>query len=108
MIKKPAPVSTGVNFGSLDFYVAGGGLPEGDYCWTSLDVKQHQATDRTTGVARGESRLGVIITLQPLHDLSPEATREQFYSFGTGADKSYAPNPETGKGIVAIPGGPAA
>lgn len=102
-----AAASAGVNFGSLDMYVAGGGLPEGDYVWTELTVKMHQATDRTTGANKGAPRLGVMITMLPLHDPKDENMREQFYSLGSSADKSFAPNAETGKGIVPVPGGPA-
>lgn len=104
--KKTAPVATGVNFGSLDMYVAGGGLPEGDYIWADLDVRMHQATDRVTGSNKGAARLGVMITLLDLNNPVEETMRTQFYSFGTGADKSFAPN-AAGTGIVPVPGGPA-
>ena len=104
--KTTAPVATpGVNFGSLDMYVAGGGLPEGKYVWANLDVRMHQSTDRQTGVNKGAPRLGVMITLLPLENPVEEAMREQFYSFGSTADKSFAPNKE-GTGIVPVPGGP--
>ena len=100
-LKKAVPAaqaSAGVNFGSLDMYVAGGGLPEGDYIWTSLDVCMYQAKTQA-GVARGPARLGVMITLLPLHDPKPENERTQFYSFGSNADKSFVPN-DTGKGLA--------
>lgn len=96
---------TGVNFGSLDMYVAGGGLPEGDYVFSDLSVQMYQAQTQA-GVARGPARLGVMITLIPLSDPREENARTQFYSMGGSADKSFAPNPETGKGIVPVPGGP--
>ena len=94
----------GVNFGDLDMYVAGGGLPEDDYLMRELNVEMYQATTQA-GVVRGPSRLGVMITFQSLTD--PEADeRKQFYSMGSNASKSFAPNPDTGKGVVPIPGGP--
>lgn len=104
-LKKTAPVSAGVNFGSLDMYVAGGGLPEGDYVMADLTAQMFQAKNKTTGVTKGEARLGVMITFLPMSDPTEENKREQFYSLGGAADKSFAPNPETGKGIVPIPGG---
>lgn len=100
-----AAAPAGVNFGSLDFYVAGGGLPDGDYIAVDHSAVMYQAKSQQ-GVSKGPPRLGVMITFQPMHDLTPEAQRTQFYSMGTNADKSFAPNPETGKGIVAVPGGP--
>lgn len=104
-LKKPAPAAhAGVNFGSLDMYVAGGGLPEGDYVMADLTVQMYQAETKA-GVKRGEPRLGVMITFLPLHDPKEENARTQFYSMGGAADKSFAPNPETGKGLVPIPGG---
>lgn len=99
-----APMASGVNFGSLDMYAAGGGLPEGDYIMADLTVQMFQAQNQA-GVSRGPARLGVMITFLPLNDPKEESAREQFYSMGGSADKSFAPNPETGKGIVPVPGG---
>lgn len=101
--KKPAaaPAPAGVNFGSADMYVAGGGLPEGDYVWTDLNVQIFEGF----GAVKGKPRLGVMITMQSLNDLTADP-RQQFYSMGGSADKSFAPNPVTGKGLVAVPGGP--
>ena len=101
-----APAPVGVNFGSLDMYAAGGGLPEGNYCWTELVCQMFQAVN-AAGQSKGASRLGVMITLQNLADLSDAGKHTQFYSMGTKAHLSFAPNAETGKGVVAVPGGPA-
>lgn len=103
LLKKTAPAPAGVNFGSLDFYVAGGGLPEGNYVWLHMDVRMHSGF----GEKKGIPRLGIFIQMLPLDNPVEEAMREQFYSFGSAADKSYAPNAE-GTGIAAVPGGPAA
>lgn len=104
--KKPTPAAVeGVNFGSLDFYVAGGGLPEGDYA-LEFNVEMFQATDNL-GNNRGPARLGVQVTAYSLNDTTADP-RKQFYSMGSNADKSFAPNPETGKGLVAVPNAPAA
>lgn len=100
LAKKTAPAS-GVNFGSLEMYVAGGGLPEGNYIWANMDVRMHSGF----GEKKGVPRLGVMITLLPLDNPVEEAAREQFYSFGSAADKSFAPN-ATGTGVAPIPGGP--
>jgi hypothetical protein len=99
---KAAPVQ-GVAFGDLDLYTSGGGLPEGDYVWKDLTVQMYQGTDKQ-GVSKGPSRLGVMITLVPL-DGGEE--RVQFYSMGSKAHESFQPNPETGKGVIPVPGGPA-
>ena len=101
----PAPVA-GINFGSLDMYAAGGGLPDGDYILEDLTVQMYQAQTQG-GISKGPQRLGVMITLRPLSEPTEENKRTQFYSMGGKADQSFAPNPETGKGLVAIPGAPA-
>jgi len=101
--KQQAGKAVGFNFGDLSNYSSGGGIPEGDYVWTDLSVQMYQAKKQDTGANVGPARLGVMITLVPL---AGGDERTQFYSLGSNADKSWAPNPETGKGIVAIPGGP--
>ena len=101
-----APAPAGANFGSLGFYQMGGGLPEGDYVMADLTVQMYQAENKQ-GVKRGPARLGVMITFQEMANPGEEM-RTQFYSMGTNSHLSWAPNPETGKGIVPIPGGPGA
>lgn len=97
----------GVNFGELSFYAAGGGVPPGDYA-LEFSVQMFQATTQT-GVSRGPARLGVMVHAHSLTDPAHtgDGAYSQFYSMGSSADKSFAPNPETGKGLVAVPGGPA-
>lgn len=100
-------VSTLVNIGDLDTdYSAGGGLPEGDYRLT-FDVMMEP--DRKDGQARKQQpRLGVLLTATPANTSTGEPIDEpktKFYSFGGKAHLSFAPDPNTGKGIVAIPGG---
>jgi hypothetical protein len=104
-IKKTAapPAPTGINFGDLDMYVAGGGIPDGDYIARDFTVQMYQAKN-AAGANQGPPRLGVMITYLPLADPKPDNERTQFYSMGGKADQSFAPNPETGKGLVAIPG----
>ncbi len=97
-------VVAGVNFGDSDMYVAGGGLPEDDYLMRELNIEMYQAQTQA-GVTKGPARLGVMITFQSLTDGAADE-RKQFYSMGSNAHKSFAPNPDTGKGIVPIPGGP--
>jgi hypothetical protein len=98
---KPAPPG-GFNFGDMTAYSTGGGIPEGDYCWTDLMVEMFQPT-KLTGQQVGPAKLAVKITMVPLPNGEP---REQHYSLGTNAHQSWQPNPETGKSIVAVPGGP--
>jgi hypothetical protein len=95
--------ATEVNFGDMAFYTAGGGLPEGDYA-LSFTVQMFQAQD-AQGVKKGPARLAVRVEATPLSgDSEP---REQFYSMGSKAHESFQPNPETGKSLIAVPGGPA-
>lgn len=98
----PPPVVEGVNFGALNFYSGGFTLPKGKYA-IEFDVRMHQATNQG-GQALGAPRLGVMMTCHPLEG---GEIHEQFMSMGSKADKSFAPNPETGKGVIAVPGGPA-
>jgi hypothetical protein len=100
-----------VNFGDLSMYVAGGGLPEGDYIIKDASVLMYQAPANQTTGKQAPARLGVMLTLIPFHDTDKgreyDEEKTQFYSLGTKAHESFAPNPETGKGVVAVPGGPA-
>lgn len=99
-----ALVGDGINFGSLDFYTAGGGLPEGDYV-LFFTVQNYQAM-KANNTPAGPQRLGVMLEAYPLSNPVADAVKHQFYSMGSTADKSFAPNPDTGKSLVAIPGGP--
>ncbi len=94
----------GVNFGELSMYSAGGGLPEGNYV-LFFTVAMHQAV-RANGTTAGPEKLAVIVDAHDLNALD-EQPRKQIYGMGSKAHLSFAPNPETGKGVVAIPGGPA-
>jgi hypothetical protein len=105
---RKAAADNRVNFGSLDMYVAGGGLPEGDYS-LFFTLQMYQATNKA-GVSQGPPRLGVMITAHSLTDPAHQGDNAptQFYSMGSNADKSFAPNTEDGgKSLVPIPGGPA-
>jgi hypothetical protein len=83
--------------GGDESYTQGSGFPEGDYTWNDLSILIHSGF----GDVKGPERLGVMITMTD----DQETERKQFYSFGTNANKSFAPH-ESGKGIVPIPGGP--
>ena len=93
-----------LNFGELSFYSGTTFIPDGQYI-AYHNVVMHQATDKTTGQNKGIARLGVMIDFYPLANPTEENKIQQFYSMGTKAAESFAPNPETGKGIVRIPGG---
>lgn len=90
---------SGVSFGDLGFYAGGFSLPEGDYA-LEFDVRMHANTkqDGTTG----QQFLGVMMHCHPL---TGGEAHEKFLSMGGKSDQSFAPDPTTGKGLVAIPGG---
>lgn len=92
------------SMGDLSAYSSGGGIAEGDYVWKDLTVVMHQYT-KQSGESAGPARLGVMITLTPL---AGGEDSQQFYPLGSKAHESWAPNPETGKGLVPVPGGPGA
>ena len=71
-----------VNIGDLGTFVAGGGLPEGQYA-LEFEVQNYQAK-KADGSTAGPSRLGVMVTAHSLTDPSAEP-RNQFYSMGTKA-----------------------
>jgi hypothetical protein len=101
--KRAPAASSGFSFGDMSAYSSGGVLPEGDYCWKDVSVQMFQGT-KADGSPAGAARLGVMITLVALGNGGEEHT--QFYSLGSKAHESWASNAETGKGIVAVPGGP--
>jgi hypothetical protein len=101
-IKKVNRQQEAINLGDLGTFVAGGGLPEGDYA-LEFQVVNFQATKKD-GTMSGPARLGVMVTAHSLTDSAADA-RTQFYSMGSKAHESFAPNPDTGKGIVPIAGG---
>lgn len=83
-------------------YSGGAYIPDGNYC-VFFDVLMHQGMDKNNQ-PKGPARLGVMGTFYPLANPTEEGKLTQFYSMGSKADQSFAPNPETGKGIVPIPG----
>lgn len=95
----PPPQPEGVNFGSDSFYAGAAFVPDGDYC-LFFDVRNHQGKDTNV-----KARLGVMAQAYPLSDPKAEPL-QQFYSMGSGADKSFVPSP-SGTGLVPIPGAPA-
>ena len=97
-----APAAEAVNFGSLNFYAGGFTLPKGQYA-LEFNVVMRQSTNMA-GQKTGKPRLGVAVSAYPL---SGGDVQEQFLSMGTNADQSFAPDPTTGKGLIAVPGGPA-
>lgn len=89
-----------VSFGDLGIYGGGFTLPEGDYAMY-FDVQMFAGT-KQDGSPAGPARLGVMLTAHPLAGGDPVT---QFLSMGSKADQSYAPDPENGKGVVAVAGG---
>ncbi len=97
---KPA-VGTAVNFGDNAMYAGGLSVPDGDYVVKSMDVMMWAGFSQTHS---SPPRLGVMVEWLPLSDPKEENVVKSFYSMGSKADQSFAPNPETGKGLIAIPG----
>ncbi len=107
LLKKPAakPALEGVNFGSLSDYSAGGIIPEGDYLLSDFTVMMWQA-EKKDGTKVGNPVLAVRVTHEPPQGATKEEEQKfGYYSMGREAHLSYAPNPETGKGLVAVAGG---
>lgn len=100
-----APAVVGVNFGDLGMYSGGNFVPDGDYIMF-FNVQNYQPKGKD-GSTKGPSRLGVVVDFYPFENPTEEGKHPQFYSMGSKADLSFAPNPETGKGVVPIPGAPA-
>src|SRR5438128_2334708 len=90
--------TTGVDFGSMGSYSGGFTLPEGDY-----SIEFEVAMERLNDKQQGRSpRLGVYLHATPL---TGGDVFDQFLSMGGKAALSFAPDPNTGKGLVSIPGG---
>lgn len=89
--------------GDLGAYTSGFTLPEGDYVWTNLDAIMHEGF----GDKKMPARLGAMIDMVPITDPTAKP-HQQFYSFGSNAHLSWMPNPDTGKGIIPVAGGPGA
>lgn len=108
-IRKPAPAPTvGVAFGALSFYAGGSRmLPRGLYAMEH-DIHMFTPT-KADGTPSGKaSFLAVQLTAHPI-DEEGNSTGEaivQQLSMGSKASLSFAPHPETGKGLVLVPGGP--
>jgi hypothetical protein len=86
-------------------YTGGGGFAEGNYA-LEFDVLMYQPVSQA-GMNMGPEKLAVRVTCHALPFSDGEQPRLQYYSLGSKAHLSFAPNPETGKGLVAVPGGPA-
>lgn len=99
-VQPPAPPSLG--FGSLAFYSGGFRLPEGDYAMEH-NVIMHTYTKADGSPSGFPPTLGVMLTAHPL---AGGEVQEQFLGMGRKAHLSFAPSAD-GKGVVAVPGGPA-
>lgn len=100
------PAVAPVNFGDLEAdYSSGGGLPEGDYILEFI-VQMYQAQN-AAGQTFGKPRLGVMVHATPTDAEGTviDEAKTKFYAMGGKAHLSFAPNPVTGKGLVAVPGG---
>lgn len=87
-------------------YSAGSRIAEGDYALEFLAC-MHAGENKATGQPYGPPRLGVMVTFYPINDVG-ELTGEpiqKHYGMGSKAHESFAPDPDSGKNIVAVPGG---
>ncbi len=95
------------SFMDLDFYSGGSAffVPDGDYC-CFFEV-QYLEPEKKDGTKTGQKLVGVMMTAHSLTD--PEKRGDgaytRFYSMGQEAGKSWAPDPDTGKGIVPLANG---
>lgn len=98
-----------VSFLSPKDYSKGGGTPDGDYLWSALDFVQFQP-QKKDGTIVGPSKLAIRIQMDPVNGYQEgeEPRPPVHYSLGSSAHLTYQPDPETGKGLVLVPGGPAA
>lgn len=95
-----------VNLFDDALYTAGSRVPEGNYALEFL-VCMHAGENKQTGQPFGPPRLGVMVTFYPINEtgqLIGEAIQKH-YGMGTNAHESFAPDPETGKTVVPVPGG---
>lgn len=97
-VSTPPPAPAGVPFLSRNFYTGSSALQEGDYA-LEFGVQMYKGKV-------GPERLCVMVTAHDLADASAQP-KQVAYSMGSKAHLSFQPNPETGKGVVAVPGGPA-
>jgi hypothetical protein len=98
----PPPPAVGVNFGDMGMYSGGAFIPADNYCMF-FTVCMHQPLDKNNQ-PKGPNNLGVMVDFYPLSNPVEEAKLQKFYSMGSKAAESFAPNADTGKGIVPIPG----
>jgi hypothetical protein len=90
-----------VSFGSIANYVSGGlSIPEGDYA-LDFTIKMFTPTKKD-GSQSADPFLAVVLSASPL---SGGDAIEGVYSLGRKAHLSFAPNPDTGKGLVPAAGG---
>jgi hypothetical protein len=94
----------GFNLGDSEVYVGSGGIPEGDYILKDFKVEYNQGINRETGQAKGPQRIGVNLTVVPLHDPNnPDEEKTSFYGFGKSAMKNFAPHPTNQYKVVQTP-----
>lgn len=90
------------NLGVLEDYQQGFTVPEGDYIFKDINIIMFEGFgDKKFDKAT----LSVMIDLVSLNEPTAEV-RQVPYGLGKSADLSWAPNPEDGKSIVPVEGGP--
>lgn len=109
-LPKPKPQAAAstpalINFGAMTDYTAGGAVPEGDYLLSDHTVMMHTLAKKD-GTLVGDAGLFVRVCFEPPTGAEKEEDRKyQYYSMGREAHKSFLPDPNTGKGLVAVAGG---
>lgn len=83
-----------VNFGDISMYVAGAAIAEGNYALEFLVMNEQETENYKPKVPR----IGVQVTAHSISD--PKEVKSKFLSMGSKAHETFAPNPETGKGLV--------
>lgn len=92
--QKAKTVSAEVNFGDMSMYTAGVMIAEGNYACT-FTVQMEPETDNYKPKV---PRIGVMLEAHSLTD--PAEVRTKFLAWGKKAHEIFAPNPDTGKGVV--------
>jgi len=92
------------NIGNLEEYQQGFTIPEGDYIWKDVNIIMYEGSGEKKF---DKATLTLAIDLVPLADPTAES-RLATYGMGRAADLSWLPDPDTGKSIVPVEGGPGA
>lgn len=93
-VKAAVAATAEVNFGDMAMYTMGSSVPEGNY---ALEFLVQNEPDSDYNKNR-QKRIGVLVTAHSISD--PADIKAKFLSMGSKTHEVFAPNPDTGKGLV--------